>query len=415
MTIANGSTQSERPSAADPRKEIFVAQADFKIERYLQECRRLVLAEIGRFVPLDTGDTAGLYELMLDYPLRPAKALRPALCVATCMALGGHLDAALPSAAAFELFHNAFLVHDDVEDGSHLRRHGPTLHQMYGVPIAVNVGDGMLALALEPLLDNVRAIGLGGAMRILRTFARMARESAEGQMRELGWIREGRWDLADREYLRMVHKKTGWYSFIAPVQVGAMAAAADPSIAETLGRFALLLGIAFQIQDDILSLEGTEDEVGKDALGDLWEGKYTLPLLHTLRALPPDEKREALAILGRRRPPPDGKGVVDRGARVRLFERLTGAGLSLSEADTQFLRSALLSDDAEFKDERAVRRLAALVTGRGGASLDYARAIARRHARRAADLLQHGLPSLSDSVHKQFLGALVRFVTERSR
>ena len=162
------------------------------IDSYLQDCRQRTLEEIERHVPADRRYTAGLYDLMLDYPLRPAKALRPALCVGVCLGLGGQLDAALPSAAGFELFHNAFLVHDDVEDESLLRRHGPTLHVKYGVPIAINVGDAMLATALAPLLDNVRVLGLGPALKILTLFVRMARESAEGQMMELDWIRRKR-------------------------------------------------------------------------------------------------------------------------------------------------------------------------------------------------------------------------------
>ena len=85
-----------------------------------------------------------LFNLMLDYPLRDAKALRPALCIATCRALGGQLEEVLPSAAVLEFFHNAFLIHDDIEDQSELRRGAPTLHYAHGVPIAVNVGDAML-------------------------------------------------------------------------------------------------------------------------------------------------------------------------------------------------------------------------------------------------------------------------------
>jgi geranylgeranyl diphosphate synthase type II len=354
----------------------------FEIEPYLQECRRLTLEEIRRRVPADNRHTGGLYDLVLDYPLRPAKALRPALCMSVCLGLGGNLDAALPSAAALELFHNAFLVHDDVEDASLLRRHEPTLHAKYGVPIAVNVGDGMLALAFDPLLGNVEALGLGPALRILRTFARMARESAEGQMLELSWIRERRWDLRDREYLRMVHKKTGWYSFISPMQVGAMAAGASRETRETVGRFALTLGIAFQIQDDLLSLEGLQGAIGKDALGDLWEGKYTLPLLHALRFLPDDERAEALAILDRPRP---DRTVPGRDA------------------------------DAGVRTERDVQRLHALVTGRGGESLEHARAVASRFARRSLGVLEGRLRALPESVHRQFLRALVDFVIHRSR
>jgi geranylgeranyl diphosphate synthase type II len=399
----------------------------FGIDAYLEDCRGRVLAAIGRYLPADTRHTAGLYDLMLDYPLRPAKALRPALCLGACLALGGEADAALPSAAAFELFHNAFLVHDDVEDGSLVRRHGPTLHTTYGVPIAVNVGDGMLAVALEPLLDNVRVLGLGPALRIFKLIARMARESVEGQMLELDWIRRLRWDLPDREYLRMVHKKTAWYSFIAPLQVGAIAAGADRATADALGRFALTMGIAFQIQDDLLSLESTEDQLGKDALGDLWEGKYTLPLLHALRSLPGDERQEALAILARPRSAESARGGGDRAARAALLGRIEAAVPELAASDREMLRAALVggaggadgadraSTAGEPRDERAVRRLHQLVTGRGGASLDYARGIADRFARRALAVLEGSLGHVADSVHRRFLRGLVDFVIQRTR
>jgi geranylgeranyl diphosphate synthase type II len=390
-----------------------VSDSKLRTERYLADCRALTLAEIKRFLPSDVRNTAGLYDLMLDYPMRPAKALRPALCIGTCMALGGHLDAALPSAAALELFHNAFLVHDDVEDGSELRRHAATLPLLYGVPIAVNVGDGMLALSLEPLLDNVRALGLGRALHVLRTFARMARESVEGQMLELDWTRNHRWDITDREYLRMVHKKTGWYSFVAPVLVGAMVAGAEPETSATLGRFALLLGIAFQIQDDLLSLEGAESEVGKEALGDLWEGKYTLPLLHALRSLAPAERDEALAILGRSRPPA-GSSRAERESREAIWDKLVANG-DLTSTEQALLKRALLGDAAGHKSEQDVTRLSQLVMGRDRASIAHARRIARRHATRAARTLERDLRELPASVHRDFLQSLVSFVVDRAR
>ena len=97
------------------------------VARYLEECRELVLDEIRDIVPADTRESGQLYELMLDYPLRAAKALRPALCVATCRALGGQLQSVLRSAAVLELYHNAFLIHDDVEDNSEMRRRGVSL------------------------------------------------------------------------------------------------------------------------------------------------------------------------------------------------------------------------------------------------------------------------------------------------
>ena len=406
--------ESTRPEAFASRTGRRGAEG-FDVDSYLAECRELTLLEIKRYVPTDTRHTARLYELMLDYPMRPAKALRPALCIATALALGGQLDGALPSAAAFELFHNAFLIHDDVEDGSVLRRHRPSLHSEHGVPIAVNVGDAMLATALAPLLDNVEVLGLGPALRILQIFTRMARESAEGQMLELVWMQQRRLDLRDRDYLRMVHKKTGWYSFIAPVQVGAIAAGAPQATRDALGRFALALGIAFQIQDDLLSLEASEQAMGKDALGDLWEGKCTLALLHTLRRLPDEERRECLELLSRPRAEPARTGVASTADRARLHAKLCSALPALEPAERSLLDQTLLGGAAPSRDRAAVLRLEQLVTGHGGASLDYARGIAARFARRALHSFERRLSHVPDSVHKLFLRSLVDFVLGRTR
>ena len=267
------------------------------LNRYLEEIRGLVLEEIERIVPSDSRRNEDLYRLVLDYPLRKAKMLRPALAVATCRAMGGKLQAVLPTAAVLELYHNAFLIHDDVEDGSLLRRDRPTLHREHGVPIAVNVGDAMLALALGPLLDNMRLLDLGRALRILEAVRRMAVESTEGQALELGWVRRRTWDLDERDYLRMVHKKTSWYTFLTPMVVGALAAGADPC---TLVRLRLLgsqMGAAFQIKDDLLNLAADERAYGKEIAGDLWEGKHTLMLIHFMRSAPAGDRKRARALL----------------------------------------------------------------------------------------------------------------------
>src|SRR6185312_969575 len=148
---------------------------------YLRDVRREVLAEIELRLPRDSVLDGALYDLMRDYPLRPAKMLRPALCIAAARAAGASLEEALPTAAALEMYHNAFLIHDDVEDRSETRRGGPTLQSKHGVPVAVNVGDALLAQALVPLLANTEVLDLGRALRVLEEVADMARRTAEGQ------------------------------------------------------------------------------------------------------------------------------------------------------------------------------------------------------------------------------------------
>lgn len=385
---------------------------DFEpLSRYMDECRGVALAEMAASVPAsgEYGDV--LYRLMLDYPLREGKALRPALTIATCRALGGSLEAVSKSAAVLELYHNAFLIHDDIEDGSEKRRDRPTLHREHGAAIAINVGDAMLALALEPLLDNMRLVGMGPALRILKQIARMARESAEGQALELSWIRSGRWNLRDRDYLKMVHKKTSYYTFITPMLIGAMVAGAPSSELASIGRVATLMGTAFQIQDDILNLVGDEKLYGKELLGDLWEGKHTLVMLHALERASAEERRAALAILERPRPrAPE----VERGAGLDgVVRSLLDAGEVTGDAAVR-LRLALEASAAEQpKTQADIELLRDLIRKAG--SVEYARAVARRRAARARRTLAAAASWRRPSVHFEFIADLITFIAERDR
>jgi geranylgeranyl diphosphate synthase type II len=382
---------------------------------YLDYSRQLVLDEIRAIVPADRRDTGGLYRLMLDYPLRYGKSLRPALSIAVCRAYGGSLSAVLPTAAVLELYHNAFLIHDDIEDQSYLRRAEATLGRLHGVATAINVGDGMLALTMQPLLDNTGRIGLGKTLKILRTVARMARESAEGQMLELQWISTGAWDHANADYVRLVHKKTGWYSFIAPVMVGAIIAGFANREIEGLARTFIPLGIAFQIQDDILNLVSDKAEYGKDLWGDLWEGKHTLILIHALRAARPAERREALAILRRAHPAaaalpfprPDSHGFTSLHERTEQARGRDGAAAELPSAWGEQASSP--SEMA--KSEADIEYLRELIRRCG--SIAYAGQVASRYARRFQRDFSVVLGALAPSDHRDFLADLADFTTNR--
>jgi geranylgeranyl diphosphate synthase type II len=372
---------------------------------YLAECRGLVLEEIRAFVPKASPYAPGLYDLMLDYPLREAKALRPALCIASCRALGGPLEGVLKSAAVLEFYHNAFLIHDDVEDNSEKRRDLPTLHRAHGIPVAINVGDAMLALALEPLLDNMRLLGLGKALRVLRAVAQMARESAEGQAMELGWIQRNDFGVRDRDYLRMVHKKTTHYTFMAPVVLGAIVAGAPDLVVNRLRRFATALGSAFQIQDDVLNLLASESVYGKEVLGDLWEGKHTLILMHALRSASPAHRQRAQGALRKARP----SGKATTAVEDTLNELLAKRELSASGA--QALRRNLQRERVAEKTPADVRFLHELVLRHR--SIEYARSVARRRARRARTILASIEHGIQPSQHLAFLTGLTDFVVGR--
>lgn len=384
--------------------------ADF--DAYLGSCRDLVLTEIRSLVPPSRRPGDVLPELVLDYPLRAAKGLRPALCMATCRAYGGSLEGVLRSAAALELYHNAFLIHDDVEDGSETRRGHDTLHAVHGMPIAINVGDAMLALALQPLLDNTRLVGLGKALRILELVAWMARESTAGQAIELEWIRQHRFDLRDTDYVRMVYKKTSCYTFVAPVAIAAIVAGLDDREQRALRRFAALLGIAFQIQDDVLNLVGESRLYGKEIAGDLWEGKHTLILMHAMRSASASDRGRALGILARPRPGQAPPGADDGGVAALLAD-LERAG-ELSAAARAAIEACVprRSDAAQPKTVEDVQFLTTLVQRHG--SVQHARDVAHEYALRARRALE-AAPRFRPSVHRDFLERLVGFVVDRDR
>jgi geranylgeranyl diphosphate synthase type II len=242
-----------------------------------------------------------LYDLLADYPRRGGRAFRPSLCIATARAFGTPMELALRTAASIELMHNAMLIHDDIQDESEERRGKPTLHRTEGVPIAINVGDMLSLLSMRPLFDNRYLLGPDLSLRILEETERMARESAEGQAFELGWRRDNVMTVVEKDYLLMVLKKTCWLTTIHPSRVGALIAGNGTIDLDGCIRFGFFLGTAFQIQDDLLNLEGDATSYGKELGGDVREGKRTLMLIHLLSKAAKDERDRLHAMLGQPR------------------------------------------------------------------------------------------------------------------
>jgi geranylgeranyl pyrophosphate synthase/uncharacterized protein with NAD-binding domain and iron-sulfur cluster len=222
-----------------------------------------------------------LYALVKDFIDRRGKGLRPALCIATARALGGRAADAFPAAAGIEMLHNAFLVHDDIEDGSDSRRGVATMHRRAGVPIALNAGDAMNALSMRFFRNCGERLGPAAALRIFDEVDHLLTETLEGQAIELGWVRDNDLTVGADDYLRLVLKKTAWYSFIHPMRIGALVANGDDCNLSRFDRFGYLLGLAFQITDDVLNLKG-DARYGKEIDGDLWEGKRTFLLTHAI-------------------------------------------------------------------------------------------------------------------------------------
>jgi geranylgeranyl diphosphate synthase type I len=215
------------------------------------------------------------------YPALTGKRLRPMLCLLACAEVGGDPVQALPAAAAIEILHNFSLVHDDIEDGDELRRHRPTVWKLWGQPQAINVGDGMFTLAYASIQRLPRR-GISAELTIqaMDLFTQTCLALTEGQYLDMSF--EQRNDVTVSEYLRMIEGKTAALVG-ASVAIGALLGGAAPAQVDSLRTFGQSIGLAFQIQDDILGIWGDPEETGKAVGNDILRRKKSLPILHTLR------------------------------------------------------------------------------------------------------------------------------------
>jgi geranylgeranyl diphosphate synthase type II len=262
-----------------------------------------------KFLPRTSNnkEIATLYEMMRDYPLRGGKGFRGSLCLLWCELFGGKREKALVTASALELFQNWILIHDDIEDESDLRRGYPALHRKYGVPLSINAGDALHGKMWELLLSNEERLGADLSFKVLREFSKMLNETTEGQQMELSWTVSKNWDISEQDYLLMVTKKSAWYTCISPSRLGLMLSSAgikDNEMIEIFDRLVQLgadMGIAFQIVDDILNLTGSQERYGKEILGDIFEGKRTLMLIHLLSDSDSADRSKIISILSKPR------------------------------------------------------------------------------------------------------------------
>lgn len=251
------------------------------VEPALRDVERRVRRAIMDLIP-DAEPHRWLYRLVRAYPSRPGKALRPALCLATCRAFGGSDAECFPVAVAIEMMHNAFLVHDDIADASLRRRGRPTLSAEHGLELALNAGDALAVFANQVLRRHTRGLDQHLGDRILDEFDTMALRTLEGQATELGWRRDNLVRLTPEDYLDLIMHKTCWYTTIHPLRTGALIGSHGRADLRPMVRFGFHLGAAFQIRDDLLNLIGDESLYGKEINGDLYEGKRTLMLIHLM-------------------------------------------------------------------------------------------------------------------------------------
>ena len=205
------------------------------------------------------------------------KRIRPLIMLLVVGACGGQWLHAISPAASIEILHNFSLVHDDVEDNSPTCRGRPTIWKKYGVPMAVNVGDALFVISNQALLDAAMYHAPETVLMAAGKLHEACLALTQGQFLDISY--ENRINLSVEDYWPMVDGKTGAL-LAAAAEIGALLAGADANAIQHYGIFGRNLGLAFQVQDDILGIWGDEGATGKSAASDLVEGKNSLPILY---------------------------------------------------------------------------------------------------------------------------------------
>jgi len=292
---------------------------------------------------------------------RGGKRWRPSLMLIVYEAISGR-DAreVLDFAIIPEVIHNGTLIVDDVEDDSELRRGRPCIHRIYGIDIAINAGNTMYYLPLMVVLRSDR-LDERTKLRIYEMYIQEMVRLSFGQAMDIAWHRGLRGaDVTEQQYLQMCAYKTGTLARLA-AKLGAILAGAPDWQVEGIGHFAEAIGVAFQIQDDILNIAGDPDAYGKEWGGDVTEGKRTLMVIYTLRVASGEDRKRLLEIL-----------------------------------------------DMHTRDKRLIKEAVGIMKRYG--AIEYAKGVARRMVEEAWS----GVDSwLKPSEAKEALRALARFLIER--
>ena len=260
------------------------------LSQYLDARRAEVDAALGNYLPSTPECPNPLAEAMRYSVTAGGKRLRPILCLASCEAVGGKRGPAMPAACAIEMIHTYSLVHDDLPamDNDTLRRGRPTLHVVSGEGMAILAGDGLLTEAFALLSREPRGLGHTLIDRKLRVITIVATAAGPlgmvgGQAIDLACVTpDGAAALAplDADGLRLMHAKKTGALIRASAMAGAVMGGARDTEIEAIDRGAAEMGLAFQIVDDILDVEGASQAIGKTAGKDAAAGKPTYPALY---------------------------------------------------------------------------------------------------------------------------------------
>jgi len=288
------------------------------IEKFLEEKAALINKVIEKYIPRKISENSILFKInppryahnlealnkalaepVWEFLDRGGKRWRPTLFLLICEALGKNPKEFVDFAIIPEIIHNGTLMVDDIEDSSEFRRGKPCTYKIYGLDIAINAGNALYYLPLLPLLENNKKISPEKLSRVYEIYVQEMINLSLGQAMDIAWHRDlaNADKLNEKDYLQMCAYKTGTLARMA-AKIAATLADADEALVEKFGHFAESVGVAFQMQDDILDLTGAEFAEKKGGYGkDITEGKRSLLVIHTLKIANAKDKKRLIKIL----------------------------------------------------------------------------------------------------------------------
>jgi geranylgeranyl pyrophosphate synthase len=288
------------------------------VERFLEQKAIIVDRTIEKFIPRVFSKNAVVFRVnppnyafnidplnkavadpIWEFLDRGGKRWRPALFLLICEILGKNPDDFIDFSIIPEVIHNGTLIVDDIEDASELRRGKPCTYKTYGLDVAINAGNAMYYLPLLPLIERKEKISAQKARKVYEIYTQEMINLSLGQAMDIAWHRglASADELDEKAYLQMCAYKTGTLARMS-AKIASVLAGANDELAEKLGRLAESIGIAFQMQDDVLDLTSAEFEKKKGGRGqDITEGKRSLIAIHTLRVASAQDKRRFIQIL----------------------------------------------------------------------------------------------------------------------
>lgn len=288
------------------------------IEKFLEETAPKIDKIIEKYIPRKFSKESVLFKVnqpLYSYNLEPlnkaiaepiwdmldrgGKRWRPAMFMLICEALGKERDYCLDFSIIPEVIHNGTLIIDDIEDSSELRRGKPCTYKIFQLDIAVNAGNGMYYLPLLPIMVNRQRLHLEIQRNVYEIYVQEMINLSMGQAMDIAWHRgiANADSVSEQDYLQMCAYKTGTLARMS-AKLAAVLSGADNQLTEKLGRLAECIGVAFQMQDDVLDLTGQEFAKKKGGVGqDISEGKRSLMVIYTLQKANLSDKKRLSEIL----------------------------------------------------------------------------------------------------------------------